>query len=101
MIRSLLWHAFLVVLPFLLYWGYVLFAKRMRMRSGGTWNETPFVGLLAAGVALMLASLFLLPGDGAPPGSVYIPAHEENGRLVPGRLIPAPEASDQDPVDSE
>ena len=91
MIRSMFWPLFLVALPFLLYWGYLTFASRMRAEHGGSWNEAPLIRLLAAGVVLMLIGLFIF-GDrqGSAPGSVYIPAHEENGKLVPGKLLPPP-----------
>ena len=40
-------------------------------------------------LALVLVSLLLLAHfEGAPPGSTYVPAHLENGRLVPGAEQP-------------
>lgn len=91
MIRSVLWPLFLVALPFLLYWSYLTFAARMRAEHGGSWNEAPLIWLLGAGVALMLLGLFVF-GDkqGSSPGSVYIPAHEENGVVIPGKILPPP-----------
>jgi len=93
MIRSILWPLLLVALPFLLYWGYLTFASRMRADHGGTWDEAPFIWLLSAGVFLMLIVLFIF-GDrqGNDPGSIYIPAHSEDGKLIPGKMLPPPEA---------
>ena len=39
---------------------------------------------LAALVLVILSLLLLVHYSGAPPGSTYVPAHMENGRLVPG-----------------
>lgn len=89
MIRSLLWPLFLVALPFLLYWGYLTFATHMRADHGGSWNEAPFIWLLGAGVALMLTGLFVFGEKGSSePGSVYVPAHTEDGELIPGKMLP-------------
>jgi Family of unknown function (DUF6111) len=36
---------------------------------------------------LVIASFLVLAQfSGAPPGSTYVPAHMENGRLVPGAV---------------
>ena len=46
-------------------------------------------GLVAAGtaLALMIASfVFVAEFAGAPPQSVYVPAHMEDGKLIPGSL---------------
>jgi Family of unknown function (DUF6111) len=41
--------------------------------------------LSISALVLVIVSLVLLAQfGGAPPGSTYIPAHMENGRLVPG-----------------
>jgi hypothetical protein len=39
---------------------------------------------ISALVLVILSFLFLAQFGGAPPGSTYVPAHMENGRLVPG-----------------
>jgi Family of unknown function (DUF6111) len=41
--------------------------------------------LTVAALVLVIASLVLIAElSGAPPRSTYVPAHIENGRLVPG-----------------
>jgi hypothetical protein len=41
--------------------------------------------LLLGALLLVVASFILLAHfSGAPPDSTYVPAHVENGRLVPG-----------------
>ncbi len=39
---------------------------------------------ICALVLVILSFVFLSQFGGAPPGSTYVPAHMENGRLVPG-----------------
>jgi hypothetical protein len=42
-------------------------------------------GLLVAALILVVGSFLLLAQfSGAPPDSAYVPAHIENGKLVPG-----------------
>ena len=44
------------------------------------------VAKLTIGALLLVVVSFLLLAhySGAPPGSTYVPAHIENGKLVPG-----------------
>ena len=43
--------------------------------------------LAGGGAVLMLAGILVFVHfSGAPPGSHYVPAHVENGVLVPGRF---------------
>jgi hypothetical protein len=39
---------------------------------------------IAAAVLVIVSLVLLAQFSGAPPGSTYVPAHIENGRLVPG-----------------
>ncbi len=55
MIRITLWQLFFLALPFLLYWGFVVFVARRKADSGGIWNEAPITWLLSAGILLMIA----------------------------------------------
>ena len=58
MMRIALWQIFFIVLPFILYWGYVVLVAKKRSDSGGTWNDAPITWLLAAGILMAVASLF-------------------------------------------
>jgi hypothetical protein len=50
-----------------------------------SWPLRIVVGLTVAALLLVGASAAITAQiSGAPPGSTYIPAHVENGRLVPG-----------------
>ncbi len=89
MIRTLIWNIFLVASPFLLYWGYISFVAHKKEERGGKWNEAPLALLLITGVALALASLvYLALTSGDDPGSAYRPAQYEDGKLIPGSVIP-------------
>ena len=61
------------------------------------WRATAYAGLpsprlVAASVALLillLSALLWFQREGAlPPGSAYVPAHLDNGRIVPGHGAP-------------
>ena len=84
MLRILLQYALPLILPLLIY----LIYARLTHKGGGR-RDTPWIGLAAAGVALMAASLAAwgLLG-GAEPGGTYVPARIEDGRLVPGKVEP-------------
>jgi Family of unknown function (DUF6111) len=50
-----------------------------------SWPVNVIGKLLLGALLLVIASFVLLAQfSGAPPNSTYIPAHLENGRLVPG-----------------
>ena len=55
------------------------------------WAEAPLVVLVAAAtVATFVGIGIFVRLDSAPAGSVYVPAHLEDGKLVPPRMEPAP-----------
>lgn len=84
MIRALLVQAGLFLVPFAIY-AFVVWVSRREVPSPLTWPPRT-LGLLAlSGFVLMTVSLILLAQfSGARPGSTYVPAHVEDGRLVPG-----------------
>jgi hypothetical protein len=84
MIRPALTEIGIFLIPFAVY---ALFL--VTTRSGlMTWSSWPIriVGkLLLGSLVLVVLSLVLLAQfSGAPPHSTYVPAHIENGRLIPG-----------------
>jgi len=85
MLRSIAESLGLFFLPFLLFAAYL--ALRMRWPLAiEHWTRSRVATLVIAGLAaalagLVVASLFAPRGQG-----VYIPAHVENGVLVPGRI---------------
>jgi hypothetical protein len=86
MMRTILTEGALFVSPFV---AYVLFVW---LRGGSVAHPTLWT-LRALSWLMIIALLGVIAGlvamakyGGAPPGSTYIPAHIENGRLVPGTI---------------
>jgi len=88
MIRPLLIEVALFLTPFVAYAAYVWFAKGEMLEQ----EHWPLrVVAILAGIALALvAACFLLVVhfSGEPIGSTYVPAHMEDGKLIPGRVEP-------------
>ncbi len=80
--------AFTEIGIFLIPFGvYVLFliATRSGLLVQSSWPVNVIAKLLLGSLLLVVASFILLAHfSGAPPNSTYVPAHVENGRLVPG-----------------
>jgi hypothetical protein len=86
MIRPVLTEIGLFLTPFVLY-AMFLMATRAGVLQPEAWPLRRVAVLAVASLALMAASFLLLAQfSGAPPGSTYVPAHVENGRLVPGTV---------------
>ena len=84
MIRPLATELVLFLIPFALY-GVYLWATRAGVLDVSSWRLQTLAWLTIAALGLMAGSfLFIAEFTGAPPGSAYVPAHMENGRLVPG-----------------
>lgn len=88
--RILLTVVLPLVLPTLVYIAYVALVEARRVRAAEEgrpapwWATAPWPWLVGIGVLLLGASLgsMALTGGGRP-GEVYVPAHMEDGRLVP------------------
>jgi hypothetical protein len=84
MIRPLFTEIALFVAPFVIYAIY-LWATQAKIIDLEAWDPRTVAGLTIAALVLMLVSFVLIAEfSGAPPGSSYVPAHVENGRVVPG-----------------
>jgi hypothetical protein len=84
MIRMGLIELLLFLAPFALYAAF-LFATRSGTFDPKSWPARHVLVLAVLALALVLASfVYLAHFSGAPVGSAYVPAHLENGRLVPG-----------------
>lgn len=84
MIRPVLTEIGIFLIPFVLYAAF-LFANRAGVLVPGSWPMRVVGRLAVISLVLTIVSLLLLAHfSGAPPGSTYVPAHIENGRLVPG-----------------
>lgn len=84
MIRPVFTEVAIFLIPFAVY-AMFLIATRSHIFDKTSW-PLPVIGWLSAAALLLIIASFavLAQFSGAPPGSTYIPAHIENGRLVPG-----------------
>ena len=81
MFRPFLFEAVLFILPFLIYWIWLLLRGGQPAAPART--GVPLLRLIALGVVCMAAGLaFFAHYGGAPAGSAYVPAHMENGKLI-------------------
>jgi hypothetical protein len=92
MIRPVFTEIVLFLIPFAVY-ALFLVAARKGLLDSTSWPLARLAWLMIAALTLMLGSfLWFATFGGAPPGSVYIPAHvDENGSFVPGRTVPKAE----------
>ncbi|HZD91155.1 MAG TPA: DUF6111 family protein [Pseudolabrys sp.] len=87
MARSLATEALLFLAPFALY-AVFLGATRAGVLEPKAWPLSRVIWLAVCALALMIGSfVYLASYSGSPPGSAYVPAHMENGKLVPGRHL--------------
>jgi hypothetical protein len=83
-IRPVAIEVALFLVPFTIY-ALFLWATRAKVLDPERWSLRTLIGLTATAFVLMLGSFLILAQfSGAPSGSTYIPAHLEDGRLVPG-----------------
>ena len=84
MIRPVFTELALFVTPFVAY-ALFLWATRTGVLDVSAWSLPRLTWLVVSALGLVIASFLILAEfGGAPPGSRYVPAHVENGRLVPG-----------------
>jgi hypothetical protein len=84
MIRTGLTELLLFLTPFALYAAY-LFATRSGVLDPKSWPVRHVMLLAIVALVLVIGSfVYLAHFSGAPVGTTYVPAHLENGRLVPG-----------------
>ncbi len=89
MVRVVAFDIFLFLLPFVIYALY-LFATRKTVGTRDDWTLKVVGWLALAGAVLIVVVLLLfIHFDTSPPGGVYVPAHMENGVLIPGQFVPA------------
>ena len=84
MIRPALTEIGIFLIPFAVY-ALFLIATRSGLLVQSSWPVNVIGKLLVGSLLLVVLSLVMLAQfSGAPPHSTYIPAHLENGKLVPG-----------------
>ena len=83
MIRPIATEIALFLLPFVVYMAFLL-ATRSGILSAAAWPVRRIAGLVIVSLLLMIGSLLALVQFGRPPpNAIYVPAHTENGKLVP------------------
>ena len=84
MIRPVFTEIGIFLIPFAVY-AIFLIASKSGVTLKSSWPVRVVARLSLAALILVVLSLVLLAQySGAPPNSTYVPAHIENGRLVPG-----------------
>ena len=84
MIRPVLTEVAIFLIPFVAY-AIFLIATRSGVFASASWPAHLVAKLVLGSLLLVVISFILLAQfSGAPPDSTYVPAHLENGKLVPG-----------------
>lgn len=85
MIRPVLTEIGIFLIPFAVY-AMFLVATRAGVFAQSSWPLHLVAKLALGSLVLVVISFILLAHfSGAPPGATYVPAHIENGKLVPGQ----------------
>ena len=84
MIRPVLTEVGIFLIPFAVYAAFLI-ATRSGLLVQASWPVHVLAKLSIGALLLVVISFVLLAQySGASPDSTYVPAHLENGRLVPG-----------------
>ena len=83
MIRPALTEIGIFLIPFAIY-ALFLFATRSGTLVQSSWPLHVIAKLILGSLLLVVISLVMLAHFRAKPGSTYVPAHLENGKLIPG-----------------
>lgn len=85
MVRPILTELALFLAPFALYALFLWATKRGGVVDLANWPLAHVLWLLvAAFLSVIIGIIALAQWGSAPPHSTYVPAHVEDGRLVPG-----------------
>jgi hypothetical protein len=92
--RVLVQYVLPILLPSLVYFGWLVYENR-RVAQGGEgrtrrWEEGPWAWLVGGGVVLaVLGAIATAALTRGGREGVYVPPRVEDGRIVPGHLEPA------------
>ena len=88
MIRPILAELAFFIAPFALYAAFLWFSKTS-MLDREYWTPKILTTLTIVALSTVIVSFVLLGHfQSAPVGSTYEPAHVEDGKLIPGRVVP-------------
>jgi hypothetical protein len=87
MIRPIFTELALFLAPFVAYAIYLI-ATKTALLTFASWPPKVLASLGIVALILMIGSfIYLSHFSGSPPGSSYEPAHVEDGKFVPGRVV--------------
>ncbi len=87
MIRPVMSEFAIFLAPFVAYALY-LFVTKSGVLARSSWPPKVLVSLAIVSLVSMIGSFVILAHfSGSPPRSAYEPAHLEDGKLVPGRMV--------------
>jgi Family of unknown function (DUF6111) len=87
MIRPVLTEIALFVAPFVIY-ALFLWATKTSVLDRAYWSMKVMLTLTIVAMLLMIGSfIYLGHFTGIPPGATYEPAHVDDGRFIPGRVV--------------
>lgn len=81
-----------ILLPLIAYFLWISYCRRKAQRSGKpvpAFRDGPWVLAVASSLALAILGLLYLGLSSEPNDGVFIPAHMEDGKLIPAQVIPA------------
>ena len=88
MIRPIFTELVLFLAPFAAYAAFLFFTKS-KVLDRFNWPPKILLTLTMIALLLVIGSFIAIAHfSGASPGTTYEPAHMENGKFVPGRVIP-------------
>ncbi len=86
--RFLVFDAVFFLVPFAAYAGWLVFT-RGSLSNVEDWQARTVAYLAIIGAALLLGVLAIFTTYRiTPPGGTYVPAHMDNGRIIPGHIEP-------------
>ena len=87
MIRPVFSEFAIFIAPFVAYAIY-LFVTKSGVLARSSWPPKVLASLAIVAMVLMIGSFVILAHfTGTPPGGTYEPAHLEDGKLIPGRVV--------------
>jgi hypothetical protein len=90
MLRELLTIIVPLLLPTVLYLVWLRVAQWSKAGDSIAWRGLPWLWLAGGGVALMALVLYVVTVHfGTSASGIYVPPHQENGRIVPGHIEPS------------
>ncbi|MCG8360377.1 MAG: DUF6111 family protein [Kiloniellales bacterium] len=93
MVRMLITVLLPIVAPFLLYWIYLVFARRKAQTAGGEarppgWQDAPWTWIALSSLVLVAATLITVNVlTGVPPGTKVEPPRLIDGEIRPARPV--------------